>query len=60
LAEREAGLRKALARGGASDFDALVFRFRVGQIRAMSEWLSECGEGFAAEEALVKERAVDG
>ena len=45
LEEKEA--KASAARG----FDALVLRFRAGQLRAMSEWLEDCGDFIGRESA---------
>jgi PadR family transcriptional regulator, regulatory protein AphA len=58
LSGREDALQKALARKDPDDFDALVFRFRVGQIRAMSEWLTECEKILIGTDFQVEERNI--
>lgn len=50
--EKEAAILAALDAGTIPAFDNLVLRFRAGQLRAMTEWLSLCEDYLRTEKRL--------
>lgn len=60
LREKEAAILADPDAGTIPEFDDLVLRFRAGQLRAMTEWLTLCEDYLRTEKRLPVGTAVEG